>query len=260
MSVHAGVLGDLKRAGNPIKDLVMHCVRAQNCCAWVDIQYLWALDTGHAPVCYNREEEPEFTTKLWGPWKYVSLQSHTQTSVCLWLYEQDMLILVMYWKILIGLAALAHFQISHETGLADPGNSYLKVLLKSWWAKLLPCSDWKWRTSWHPLDEPKLTGKFPAVAGCSIAGHMGRIGEIEWKCSAGALPVKKWNNRGGKKSSWWLSHERFLWAEQFSVEAEKNPVHFFGIVSPSSSLTSLLWHKAVGCCQTAATCQLSAAP
>lgn len=46
------------------------------------------------------------------------------------------------------------------------------------------------------------------MAGGSIAGHMGRIGEIEWKCRAGSLPVNKWNNRG-KKSPGWPSHERF---------------------------------------------------
>lgn len=148
MSVYARVLGGLRRAGSPIKDLVMHCVRAQSSpeYAWVAIQYLWALDTEPAPVCYKREEEAEFTTKLSDPWRYISLQSHTHTSVCLWLYEQD--ILVMYWDILIGLAALA-IQISHETVLPDTEKSYLK-------AKIPPCSDWKWRTSWYPLHEPKL--------------------------------------------------------------------------------------------------------
>lgn len=132
----------------------MHCVRTQNSCAWVAIQYLWALDTGPAPVCHHREDEADFITRLSDPWRHVSLQSHTQTSLCLWWFEQD--VLVMYWIILIGLAALAHFQISHETGLPDTGNSYSKVSLKSWWAKLPPHSDWKWRTSWYPPDEPKL--------------------------------------------------------------------------------------------------------
>lgn len=110
---------------------------------------------GPASVGYNREQETEFTTKLSGPRRYISLQSHTQASACLWLYKQD--IVVMLWEILIGLAELAHFQISHETGLLDTGNSYLNVFLKCWWAKLPLWSAWKWRASWYPLDSQSKT-------------------------------------------------------------------------------------------------------
>lgn len=65
------------------------------------------------------------------------------------------------------------------------------------------------------------------MAGSRMAGHMGRIGEIEWKCRAGALPVKKRNNRGGKKSPGWLNHERFLWA---------------GLCRGREDASSLLWN------------------
>lgn len=154
------------------------------------------------------------------------------------------------WEISIRLGVLAHFQITHESGLPDIGNSYLKVLLKSWWAELPLCTDSKWKTSLYSLHESKLKQRVPTQNRDQCDRAHGKNWwdwvklqdwSIVWRDCV--CEDQKWSYWGGEKSLGWLSHEKF------PVEGGKVPVHFLGLFSPSSSVTSWLWHRALGLSQ-----------
>lgn len=76
---------------------------------------------------------------------------------------------------------------------------------------------------------------------------MGRIGEIEWNCRTGALSEEIVSVRIRSEATEEVRRALGDWAmrEKFPVEGGKMPVPFLRLFSPSSSITSWPWHRAL---------------